>query len=150
MSAQMKNLLVYCGVAVANMLAIATAAALAAGTLPGFREAEFLAPAVPSLVALVALLAPIPTAWLASNRPRIGSEGLSEQVNALKAQGVPKDRMVVLSEAEAASVLATPSSARPFTPEQLRQVLDGLETRMRSTPAPGAPPVLFGSRTGER
>lgn len=38
--------------------------------------------------------------------PRIGSEEIAQQVNALKAAGVPRSQMVVLSHDEAASALA--------------------------------------------
>ena len=47
------------------------------------------------------------TALGASMRPRIGSEPLAAQVEALRDQGVPRSRMVVLDEHEAAAALTS-------------------------------------------
>jgi hypothetical protein len=92
---QLKNLLIYIGVALANMVAIGVAAALAAGTMPGFRDGELLAPAKTEAVGLLALLAPILSTWLASNRPRFGSEGIAAKVNSLREQGYHRDDLTV-------------------------------------------------------
>jgi hypothetical protein len=97
-TAMLRNLLIYAGVAVVNALAIALAAALAAGSLPGFREGEFLAPATASIIALMAILTPILTAWLASNRPRFGSEGLADDANQLRAMGISRADMEVVEK----------------------------------------------------
>jgi hypothetical protein len=57
--ARLQNLLIYVLTAMANILAIALAAALAAGTMPGFRDGEMLAPAKTEMAALLAFVIPI-------------------------------------------------------------------------------------------
>lgn len=131
-TAQLNNLLIFVGVALLNMLVIASAAALAAGTMPGFREGEFLRPAASTAVALLAFLAPILSSWISANRPRLGSEGLAQQVNDLRAEGVSRSQMVVVSRDDAA--LPLPVAGR-LTAEQLAQVANELERRMREQQA---------------
>lgn len=106
-TARLRNLLVYVGIACADMLVISAAAALGADAMPGFRPGEFLAPARTSAVTLLAVVAPCLSAWLASNRPRFGSEPIAAQVNALSERGVPRGEMVVLTQGEAAAAIAS-------------------------------------------
>jgi hypothetical protein len=133
---QLKNLLIYVGVALANMIAIGVAAALAAGTMPGFRDGELLAPAKTEAVGLLALLAPILSTWLASNRPRYGSEHLAADIGAYKDMGYHRDDLkVVLKKDAVPDPGAMGGSPVVLTPDQVKQVADELEARMRATPA---------------
>lgn len=122
---QIRNLLVYCGIAVADMLVVAIAAALAAGAMPGFREGELMAPAAPILAAVLAVLTPILTTALASTRPRFGSEELAHDVDQARAAGVSRKRLTVRAK----------RGGEPMTEAQTQQVADELERRMRTTPA---------------
>jgi len=148
-TAQLNNLLIYVGVAVANMLTIAVSAVLAGGTLPGFREGEPFAPARGQLVALLAIIAPVLTTWLASNRPRFGSEDIAGQVNGLRAQGVHRSEMVVLPQADAAVTLSQRQAKRAvLSAIQVQQVTDELERRLRATPARQPDPRLSNPLAG--
>ena len=125
------NLAYYVGVAVANMLAIAIGAGLAAGTLPGFRDGEPFAPAAPSMVALLAVVTPILTAWLASNRPRFGSEELAHDVDEARKAGVSRKRMAIRPK----------NDDDTFTAAQVQQISDDLERRMKATPSKARRPA---------
>lgn len=63
--------------------------------------------------------------------PRPGSERLAAQVDHLKAQGVPKSDMMVVTQEEAAAAFAANVAPgdQPFTDEQVRQLTDELEAR---------------------
>jgi hypothetical protein len=130
----LRNLGVYCIVALANMLAVVVSAGLIAGTVPGFRVGEFLAPATGLMVALLAIVVPILTAWLAANRPRLGSEHLAAQVSELGAEGVPKRDMIVVPRDD---------EAPPNTAELLAAIAvplaAALRAEMERTPAGGRP-----------
>jgi hypothetical protein len=137
---QLKNLLIYIGVALANMVAIGVAAALAAGTMPGFRDGELLAPAKTEAVGLLAVVAPILSTWLASNRPRFGSEHLAAEVGAYKEMGYHRDDLTIRPKGGSVpDPGATDGSPVVLTPGQIKQVADELEARMRATPAESDP-----------
>jgi hypothetical protein len=69
----------------------------------------------------------IVTAYGGSRLPRSGSTAIASQVDALKAQGVPRHEMVVVSQDEAVSALAaTPD------PAAVQAVADELERRRRA------------------
>jgi hypothetical protein len=121
--ARLQNLLIYVLTAMANILAIALAAALAAGTMPGFRDGEMLAPAKVEMAALLAFMIPILSGFVSANRPSYGGEGLAAQANVLHQQGVHRDDMVVLAPDDAVAAIARNGAASvAFTPEQVDQV----------------------------
>jgi len=68
---------------------------------------------------------------------RIGSETIASQVNDLKAQGVPKARMIVLSDDEAATALETPD---PKTLAMADRIYDRIAAKMFETSADASPP----------
>jgi hypothetical protein len=140
---KLQNLLIYLGVGLLNALAIATAAALAAGTMPGFRDGEFLRPSEDVVVGLLALLVPVLTTWLASNRPRFGSEQLAAEVGAYRDLGYHRADLTVLPKGgRAPDPTRATDHAFPvvLTGDQVQQmtqgVADELEARMRRTKAP--------------
>jgi hypothetical protein len=92
---ELRNLLIYVLIAVAQMALIVLGAALGTGTLPGFRPGGPFEPAGPALAALIALLAPIVATWLAANRPRLGSAELAHQVDQARKGGTPRHRLMV-------------------------------------------------------
>lgn len=106
MDPKLNNLLIYLIVGVLNVCAIAVGAGLASGTLPGFRPGEGFAPAGPALTALLAVVVPTLSTWMAANRPRLGSEGLAADVSALKARGYHRKDMTVVPKAGAVSEAA--------------------------------------------
>lgn len=57
-----------------------------------------------------------------SQLTRFGSEGIARQVDALKAQGVPKAEMIVLPQDEAATVIGRHDPGAPFSAEQVDQI----------------------------
>lgn len=80
----------------------------------------------------------------ASQLTRLGSEQIAAQVNALKADGVPRSEMVVLSQDDAAAVLATDRTAPGTLPALSDADIDRLarrglelmhEDRVRDVPA---------------
>lgn len=133
------NFLIYCGLAVAQILALAVAAALAAGAMPGFREGEFFAPAADLLATLMTVITPILATAVAASRARLGSETIARQVEDLREQGVPRSQMVVLSEQEAAERLAA-----PLTHEQRAVILADLKAELARDPSGrlGTPRVI--------
>lgn len=104
--AQLQNLLTYVGIWVAIALAGAVGVAIGSGAVPGFADGQILSSARAEIASAIALLVTGGGVWLAANRPRYGSETIASQVSDLKAQGVHRDEMIVLSEAEAATALA--------------------------------------------
>lgn len=92
---QLRNLFVYCAIAAADMVAIALAAALATGSVVGFREGEFMAPAAPTLATVLAVLVPILSTALAASRPRWGSEEIAHDVDVARKAGVSQRRLTV-------------------------------------------------------
>jgi hypothetical protein len=138
--AQFRNLLIYAGVALLNMLAIAVAAALAGGTMPGFRANEFFEPAKGELVALLTLAAPILSTWLASNRPRFGSEQLAAEVGVFKDLGFHRDDLTVLPKGGRVPdpAIAPDSTAPAVAPRLSDEDIDRLARRglelMRQVP----------------
>jgi hypothetical protein len=112
--------------------------------MPGFRDGELLAPAKNEAVGLLALLAPILSTWLVSNRPRFGSEHLAAEVGAYKEMGYHRDDLTVRPKGGSEpSVAPGAGSLVVLTPDQVKQVADELEQRMRATAArpPEPPPV---------
>lgn len=79
---------------------------------------------------LVAALGPIVTGLASMQLTRLGSEPIAAQVDSLKATGVQRRDMVVVSQDEAAPMLAG-----NLTPMQVQQVSDELERRLKLTPA---------------
>lgn len=73
--------------------------------------------------------------------PRVGSEHIAMQTDALKARGVPRHEMVVLSEAEAVQCLGAPVA--PATRPVRQVVPDGSPSSAEPavSPAPPAPPI---------
>lgn len=94
--AQLKNLMIFVAVVALNMAAIAVAAALAANTMPGFRDDEFFAPARTEAIGLLALVIPILGGWITQNRPRFGSEKLASEVNSLRDRGYSRHDLQVV------------------------------------------------------
>jgi hypothetical protein len=74
-----------------------------------------------------------------SQLTRFGSEQIAAQVNALKTQGVPRSEMVVLSEADAASVLA-----QQVPPDQVAQIVAAVKAEMIRDPEGDDPGLLSG------
>jgi len=128
-----KNLLIYIGIAVANMAAIALAAGVAGGSLVGFRDGDPFAVAGPSMAALLAVVTPILSTWLASNRPRIGSEAIAAAVDERRHAGQSRKSMVVRSKG------SPPDADEVMTPSQLKQVSDEIERRLRADADETAP-----------
>jgi hypothetical protein len=139
--ARLQNLLIYVLTAMANILAIALAAALAAGTMPGFRDGEMLAPAKTEMAALLAFVIPILSGLVAANRPSLGGEGLAAQASVLRQKGYHRDDMVVLSPDDAVAAIAGDGQAgAAFTPVQVQQLTDELiRRRDQQPPAPADP-----------
>jgi hypothetical protein len=139
--ARLQNLLIYCGVALLDMLAIAVSAALAAGTMPGFREGEFFHPTQNALTGLLIIMTPILSTWLAAHQPSWGGEGLAAQASVISAQqGIHRDEMVVLSPDQAVAAVA----GAPAAPDEIADlVVARIEARLRATPAPDADPGLI-------
>lgn len=78
------------------------------------------------------LFGALATALGASRLTRLGSEQIAGQVNALKAEGVPRSQMVVLSQDDAAAALAAP---RPLLPaEMVPQIVAALKAEMVRDP----------------
>lgn len=137
----LRNLGFYALIALVNMVAIATAAGLGAGTVPLFRDGEFMAPARGDLAALLAVGLPLLSTWLAANRPKYGHEAiasLADEVGHVTARAALRDAAV----AQAAGV-----GMAPFTDDQIAQlvvalhapVAADLEQRMKAAPAePGS------------
>ena len=116
--AQIRNLLIHTGLALASMLAIAVGAALAGGTMPGFREGEFFAPAAPTFVALIALLTPILTSAVAATRPKLGQE----ETSALVKEVGPEAAKAALEVEAIAQQTGASIDDRLFTPAQVDQI----------------------------
>lgn len=83
----------------------------------------------------------IGTAVGTSTLTRPGSEGIRAQVDALRADGVHRDDMVVLSRDDAAVAIAGDGQAgAAFTPVQVQQLTDELiRRRDQQPPAPAGP-----------
>lgn len=114
-----RNLLMYVLLWVANVLAICAAAALAAGTMPGFQEGQFFAPASSVVLGSLMLAVPTLTGWLAANRPRIGSEQLAADVDKQRKAGRSRRALKV-----------TPKVVEePVPPELVTKLADELEKR---------------------
>jgi hypothetical protein len=105
-TAQLRNLLVFCCVVLAQVVVISVAAALAADTMPGFREGDFLRPGRETLIGLLALLTPIVAGWVMQNRPRWGSEELAQRVNELRDQGYHRADLTVVPKDGAAPAVS--------------------------------------------
>lgn len=105
---------------IASFVLTAFAIELGKGTVPISEEWRWTVPIINAAVtgALIFL-------------PRPGSERLAAQVDDLKARGVPKSDMLVVTQEEAAAAFAanTAPGDRPFTPEQVGQLVDELEAR---------------------
>lgn len=123
--AQLRNLLTYLAVALLNILAIAVAAALAGGTMPGFREGEFLRPSEDAAVGLLALCVPLLTTWLAAHRPRLGSEGIAADVGAYKALGFHRADLTVVPKAGRTAQVAARTNVM-LAPDQLDDLAERL------------------------
>lgn len=95
-TAQLKNLAIFCGVVVVNIIVISVAAALGADTMPGFREGELFRPGRESAIGLLAIVAPIISGWIVQNRPRIGSERLAAIVDDYRERGYHKSDLTVV------------------------------------------------------
>jgi hypothetical protein len=129
---QFKNLLIYVCIAIANMVAIALAAGVASGNLAGFRPGDPFEVAGPAMAALLAVVTPVLSTWLASNRPRIGSEEIAAQVDQRRRHGQSRKTMVVRTAGSPPATVDDTVSA-----EQAARIADILESRMRATPASG-------------
>lgn len=96
-TAKFRNIAIYVAIGIAIFLVTDLGKAIEDGLMPGFRDGETFAAARERIGDLIALLAATGGMWLAANRPRFGSEGLSQQVKSLQADGVPRSDMSVLS-----------------------------------------------------
>lgn len=139
--AQLRNLLIHVGLVAANIVVIALAAALTAGTLPGFRDGEALAPARAELTALLVLVGPIITQAIAASRTRLGSEGLAAEVDVYRERGYHRDDLTVVPRVRVTAPTGDAPAAPPaptvaLTGVDVQRVADELERRQRRTPAP--------------
>jgi hypothetical protein len=75
---------------------------------------------------IAAMIGPIVAGLAASRLPRPEGAALAQQIDALKARGVPRHEQVVVSQEEAVSGLANPAD-----PDVVKAVADELERRMR-------------------
>lgn len=137
--ARVQNLLVYCGVGLLNILGLSTAAAMAAGSMPGFRDGEFFRPSQPEAIALLTIVLPIFSTWLAAHQPSWGGEGLAAQANVYRDQGVHRDDMVVLPRDQAALAVASPSIQ--LDPGMVQQMVAAVKAEMVRDPA-GVDPLI--------
>jgi hypothetical protein len=80
------------------------------------------------------------TAYGGSLLPRFGSEHIAQQVNSLREMGYHRDDLAVVPRGgRAPDPGATAGSPVVLTPDQVKQVADELEARMRATPAESDP-----------
>jgi hypothetical protein len=120
--------------AVMALLGAAIAAGLKLGAeLPGSAPIEWREIAS---VFVLSFCGTLSTAVGASTLTRPGSEGIKAQVDALRADGVHRDDMVVLSRDDAAVAIAGNGSAEAaFSATQVQQLTDEL-IRRRDQPPP--------------
>lgn len=76
------------------------------------------------------------TAYGGAMLPRAGSTAIAAQVDSLKAAGMQKRDMVVVSEAEAVPILAG-----ALSPSQVAQMVAAVKSEMLRDPAGSAPPA---------
>lgn len=107
------NRVLYAALAILNLMIGALLVEIGKGTVPIPEQWQW---AVPVLLAALN--------GLALFLPRVGSEGLSVQVDALKAKGVHKDDMVVVTQDEAVGGIVNPAD-----PDAVQKIADELERR---------------------
>lgn len=108
------NVLAYCGIALLNLLLTLLAIAITAGTIAGFRPGEPFAPYAAQFTAIIAVATPALSAWLNSNRPRIGSEGLAADVKELQKDGFSRQDMTVVTKEDAELLKTEAARIREF------------------------------------
>jgi hypothetical protein len=85
---------------------------------------------------VTALFGALATAFGTSTLTRVGSEHIAQQVNALREMGYHRDDLAVVPRGGSApDPGASGGSPVVLTPDQVKQVADELEQRMRATAA---------------
>jgi hypothetical protein len=136
---QLKNVAWYVAYAAAGAL-VATGVQFGV-VLVGTGDIEWRPLAATFVTALFGALA---TAFGTSTLTRVGSEHIAQQVNALREMGYHRDDLTVRPRGGSApDPVATDGSPVVLTPDQVKQVADELEQRMRATAnrPPEPPPV---------
>ncbi len=108
------NVLAYCGIALLNLLLTLLAISITAGTIAGFRPGEPFTPYAAQFTAIIAVASPALTAWLAQNRPRVGSEELAEDVKALQKDGKHRSELTVVTKEDAEILKTEAARIREF------------------------------------
>lgn len=85
-------------------------------------------------LAILGYVIPVLTLGAAAYRTRIGSEGVGAQVNDLRADGVPRDEMVVLQQDDAALALGLKGTAGALSPSQIQQMVAAVKAEMVRDP----------------
>lgn len=126
---ELVNRLVYVLALLAKILLAAVVAGIYAGSMPGFRAGDALAPYGDGIAAALAIAGLALASWIEANRPRFGSEKLARQVNELQKDGVRRADMTVVSTEDIKVLQAEAARLRRIRP--LRDVAEADEALER-------------------
>lgn len=113
-TAQLKNIATFVAIGIGILLIQALGGAVSDGKIPGFMDGQTFDGVRGEIGGLLTLLGTAGGLWMVQNRPRLGSERLAKDVDALREAGVSRQDMTVVTKEDAELLKTEAARIREF------------------------------------